>query len=469
MKKKPTEPMLTVELGDQIYLSGDVKDSVIDALKQRLIMENPEWVESDRRGYYTGNIPRQLSFIENDNGIWTMPRGFTYELYDILVSHRCFFVLDYITKIRELPKVEFNFNGKLKEHQEKASKPVLKNLFGVASLPTGAGKTVLALYCIAKRRQPALVVVHTKTLLYQWRDEAKKFLGLNDDEIGLIGDGKKKVGEKLTIAIINSLHPIASEVKNKIGFLIVDECHRVPADTFKETVSAFDCKYMLGLSATPRRTDGLTDLIHFYLGRLVYDADSREYQDQGIIMQPRVITRNTGLEFTYNGNYTRMITTLTNDHRRNQMIAGDVVGFYLAHSGTALVVSERINHCEELENLISERMPDVTLLTGDTAKGKRKQIISDANDGKIEVLVATLNLISEGFDCKNLSALFIATPFRSATKLQQLVGRILRTAEGKEPPLIFDYVDRGGVLQASYRARFQAYRDMGATLEPSDI
>ncbi len=102
---------------------------------------------------------------------------------------------------------------------------------------------------IAARRQPALVIVHTKELLNQWIDRIETFLGIPRSEIGVIGAGKKTIGERITVGIVNSVYSSAGEIREHIGHLIVDECHRTPSRTFTEAVSAFDCRYMLGLSA----------------------------------------------------------------------------------------------------------------------------------------------------------------------------------------------------------------------------
>lgn len=177
-----------------------------------------------------------------------MPRGFTGQLIDILKKHESSFWLN-LENTRESEKVDFTFHGTLREDQVAASNATLRRNFSVVQMATGAGKTVVALVCIAGRKQPTLVIVHSKDLLYQWKASAKKFLGLDDTEIGLIGDGHKEIGKKLTIAIINTLRKIVPEVTEKIGFLIVDECHKVPSTTFSDTVSQFDCRYMLGLSS----------------------------------------------------------------------------------------------------------------------------------------------------------------------------------------------------------------------------
>ena len=456
-----SEPLLSVEISSDTRLSGNVKKSVIDELRRELIIANPDYENKLRRGFYTGGTPQLLEFITEKNGKWIMPRGFTSKLINILMNHRCYFFVDN-SGTRVLKSVNFVFDGKLRKEQKEAAKASLIENFSVIQLPTGAGKTVVALFCIADRKQPALVVVHTKELLYQWRDAAKKFLRLKDNQIGLLGEGQKKIGKKLTIATIQTLRKMAPEVSKKIGFLIVDECHHVPAKTFTDTVSQFDCRYMLGLSATPKRNDGLSKSIHLYLGDLVFKKGAIEAQKQGIIMQPTVYAIQTDFEYQYNDDYQQMISALVKNSKRNETISKGATELSLHTLETILVVSDRKEHCMELANLIrGYQVVNIELLTGDVAKEKRKQIVDKIYSDKVDILVATASLIGEGFDYKNFAGLVLTTPIKSKVKLEQIVGRIRRTNNGKEPPVIYDYLDKNGVLKASYRTRFDAYKKMG--------
>jgi len=133
--------------------------------------------------------------------------------------------------------------------------------FGTLSAPTGSGKTVMALYMIAVRKQPALIVVHNKDLALQWVDRIGEFLKISEKDVGFIGGGKNNIGEKITVSLVQSLYKCAEDTARHISFLIVDECHRCPSRTFTEAVSEFDSRYMLGLSATPYRRDQLSKLI----------------------------------------------------------------------------------------------------------------------------------------------------------------------------------------------------------------
>ncbi|MFH2098715.1 MAG: DEAD/DEAH box helicase, partial [Pseudomonadota bacterium] len=313
----------------------------------------------------------------------------------------------------------------------------------------------------------AAIVVHTKELLYQWRDRAAEFLGLAEDRIGQVGDGRCEIGPELTVCLVHSLYTRAQDLCPRIGHLVVDECHHAPSRTFTQAISAFDCRYMLGLSATPFRRDGLTSLIHFFVGELVCEIHPQELQDRGQILSARLCVRPTGFEYPYDDDYPQMVAALCADPARSQAIARDVAEWAAQGLGPALVVSDRKAHCLDLAVRIRELGARTAVLTGDVPGPERRECVAAANSGGVDVLVATLQLVGEGFDCPGLSALFLATPMKFSGRVLQVVGRILRTARGKGPATVFDYVDAHGVLKASFAARRRAYRQLGLTEDPS--
>jgi len=223
-----------------------------------------------------------------------MPRGFIGQAIWILRDTGIQFQVD--NQTRRLPEVSFRFNGQLKDFQEEAVAAVMRRDFGTLSAPTGSGKTVMALKVIAKRRQPVLVVVHSKELLNQWVDRIGVFLGLSADQVGVIGDSKLLLEEKVSVALVQTLYECAHEASPYIGHLVVDECHRAPSRTFTEAVTAFDSKYMLGLSATPWRRDGLSRLIYWFLGNKVYEVERDGLIEDGHILEAEVIIRETDFE-----------------------------------------------------------------------------------------------------------------------------------------------------------------------------
>ena len=338
---------------------------------------------------------------------------------------------------------------------------MLSKEFGTLNAPTGSGKTVMALYMIAERSQPALIVVHTKELANQWIEGAKNFLQIPAAEIGFIGGGKRTIGEKITVAMVQSLYKFAEEVAPHIGFLVVDECHRCPSRTFTEAVTCFDSRYMLGLSATPWRRDDLSKLIFWHLGDVHHDVDKKRLIQSGDVLPAEVIVRETDFKPYYDpvNEYSKMLSELTADDERNRLIASDVAFEGLNSDGICLVLSDRKTHCETLHALLRyKHKVSSDLLTGDLTGSQRQDVVERLNQGKIKVLVATGQLIGEGFDCRELSTLFLATPIRFSGRVLQYLGRVLRPAPGKEKAIVYDYVDvKVDVLNKAAQARQKVY------------
>lgn len=427
-------------------------------IRDRLTFPNPKFLENEKHGFSNWDTPQELCFLEQSGNALVMPRGFTRQLLGILrgagVSHQ---IED---RRRVLPAVDFSFKGELHPFQLEAVEAVASRDFGVIESPTGSGKTVMALALIARRRQPALIVVHTKELQEQWIDRIESFLGIPAREVGTIGNGKVKVGERITVALVQSLYKCAAEVSPHIGHLIVDECHRTPARTFIEAVIAFDCRYMLGLSATPFRRDRLTRLIYWYLGDVAHQVDKDALVDAGHILQAEVIYRETDFEpwSDPSTQYSLMLSELTEDPERNVLIADDVTQEASNGGGVCLVLSDRKAHCETLVEFLRGQGVEAHLLTGDLSNGKRLKVVDDLNAGKVKVLIATSQLCGEGLDFPELSTLFLTTPIKFNGKLIQHLGRVLRPARGKDKAQVYDYHDVNvGVLMAAAKSRARVY------------
>lgn len=449
---------MNIIVSNQIQLN-DVSSNLLKEVTSRLTFQNPKWIENDRMGRWNGGTPEYLSCYERTPKGLIIPRGFARQLIGLCKRHGVPYRIE--DRRRTLPDVSFEFKGILRAFQEVGAKDVLTRDFGTLSAPTGSGKTVVGLYLIAKRRQPALVICHTKELLYQWHARAVEFLDVQEDEIGLIGDGKKTIGERLTIGIVNSVYKLADEIWKHVGHLIVDECHRTPSKTFTEAVSAFDSRFMLGLSATPWRRDKLSRLIYWHLGDLVHEVDREALQEQGHILKAYIVLRET--EFITrvdpSEQYSQMLSELTQDPTRNALIAEDVARAAGNGGGTCLVLSDRKEHCQILSTLLSAYGVSASVLTGNTGKADREAIVDRLNKGGIKALCATGQLIGEGFDCKQLSTLFLATPIRFNGRVLQYLGRVLRPAPGKDRAIVYDYCDvKVPVLKASAKARERVFQ-----------
>ncbi len=447
-----------IKLDNRLCITGELLDSVFWEIKNRFTFENPAYLDAERRGYSTWNKPRYITGYEMAGDSIILPRGVTRQVLGIMKKEGLAYRIDDFRRI--LPPVELVFRGELRGFQQAALDAVLARQFGTLSAPTGSGKTVIALAVIAARKQPTLVVVHTKELVNQWLDRIETFLGIPRREIGIIGGGEKRLGKELTVGIVNSIYPTAHEINEYIGHIVVDECHHIPSRTFTQAVSAFDSKFMLGLSATPWRRDKLTRLIYWHLGDRVHEIGQGALQESGDVLRAEVIVRETDYISTWDASvhYARMLSELTRDYERNRQIVGDVIEEARQGQGICLVLTDRKAHCEELAAILDEHGIHVEVLTADLARKKREDVVERVNAGAVPVLVATGQLIGEGFDCRELSTLFLATPIKFNGRLVQYLGRVLRPAPGKEKARVYDYVDSNiGVLVNSARVRQQVY------------
>jgi superfamily II DNA or RNA helicase len=462
---KDKDKIMQFELKDKVILTGITTDTAY-AIRQRLTIENPAYVEAEKQGRWTGGIPRTLEFFESVPGGLACPRGAAVQLHNICSQHGEQIQVE--DNRLELDPVEFEFHGTLRPYQADVVTNALERDHGTLSAPTGSGKTCMGLFIIAQRKQSALIICHTKELLNQWVSAIEKFLGIPADEVGIIGGGKFSIGDRITVALVQSLYRRVDEVVPHIGHIIVDECHRAPSRTFTEAVTAFPAKYRLGLTATPWRRDGLSRVIFWYVGDVTGQVEKSDLLDNGSLVQAEVVFIPTGCRSWVDPAeyYSTSLSELTQDQQRNRLICHSVTE--LDVQGIILILSDRTEHCRKLSEILRDRHNvQAAVLTGQTPAKDREQIIQDLRSGRCHCLVATGQLIGEGFDLPGISTLVLSTPVKFSGRLIQYIGRALRPSPGKDKALILDLVDDHGVFQASARGREQVYRQQGIRVNES--
>lgn len=450
---------MEINIKNRIGLT-DVPPGISAILKQNLTLQNPRWLDNRKLGRWNGSTPEFLKFYEETpDGGMILPRGYARQLIELCRRNSVQYTINDMR--RSLEPVDIPFTGKLREFQEHACREVMKKDFGTLNAPTGSGKTVMGICVAASRKQPCLVLVHTRDLAMQWIERIENFTGIASDRIGFIGAGEKRTGREFTVGTVQSVYKCAAEIAPFFGHLIVDECHRAPSRMFTEAVSAFDSKYMLGLSATLYRRDRLTRLIYWFIGACLHQVSKPDLVMRGDILEADIIVRQTEFRAHHDPvtHYTKVMSELVADDARNRLIAADVAGEAQNTDGVCIVLSDRKKHCESLGALLKfGHNMNAVMLTGDMPTAQRKESVEKILAGQSRIVIATGQLVGEGFDLKELSTLFLATPVRFSGRLLQYLGRVLRPAPGKGKARVFDYVDVNvDVLVSAAMARQRVY------------
>ena len=391
------------------------------------------------------SIPRYKVYKEVDDALY-LPKHFGIETFGPPTETT--------RDVAQTDERYWTFTGTLRPVQEPVVNAFLKPEphDGILSLHTGGGKTVCALYIASQLRVPTLVIVHNSFLRDQWVDRVKSFLP--NARIGRVqGDFCEVEGYDVVIAMLQTLSmkeiPISSF--KSLGLIIVDECHHIASEVFVQALPKVTSRYMLGLSATPTRKDGLMFVAHMFLGPLLYESKTTDSSDTSIQVEvyeyqnddPKfneIIYNTQGVMFT-----TLMINKLTEEVGRTHWLA-EILQDILEESPErqVLVLTDRVQHTKDLLAALSEPIQAQSAILSQTVKSdKRAEFCSTKR-----VLIATYAMCKEGFDVPTLNTLLMATP---RPDIDQIVGRILRVEKSARTihPLILDIVD------PQFRRQFQ--------------
>ena len=157
-------------------------------------------------------------------------------------------------------------------------------------------------------------------------------------------------------------------------------------------------------------------------------------------------------------NYSKVLSELTEDYNRNRLVSDTIAKNN--GNGISLILSDRKGHCQTLhDTLFKENGIKTEILTGTTSKTERARIIESLQKGRCKYLIATGQLIGEGFDLPGISTVFLTTPIKFSGRVIQYIGRALRPAPGKDKAVIFDFVDiLNPIFEASARSRQNTYK-----------
>lgn len=430
---------MNIALGSNLVLSREgLTLPVTNFLKEELNFANTEFIIKKKMGRNTWNTERYFKFIEETETEVIVPKGITGRLLRFCRENGT--ANEFDDKRKKHKPIHFNFNAPLREFQQPVIESVSKKDMGVIVAPPGSGKTIMGLKIIAEKQQPALIIVHRKQLADQWIERIQSFLGIPKNEIGKIGQGKDKHGEKITVAMIQSLakeiEKNENDIQNAFGTVIIDECHHVPAETFRDTIGKLNTYYQYGLTATPFRKYNDGKLIFIHLGETIAELKPEEIGDRS---QPKIIVRNTELDIPFNSKTDKFETLskmLIHDSSRNKLILHDIISELKAGKKVA-VITERKEHIDALYQFLKQSYETITL-SGDDSEVNRNAKWKGLKQGNFQALITTGQYFGEGSDLNNIQSLFLVYPFSFEGKLIQYIGRVQRS---EVTPTIYDYRD----------------------------
>jgi superfamily II DNA or RNA helicase len=470
----PLPDSIELVLANQIYVSQEYLPAV---LKNKLIrlaaFQNPEFYKAQAMRFPTFDKPRIVHCCEDFPKHIGLPRGCLEDTIQLFHS------LGIKTEIKderfEGDRINAEFSGKLRPEQQSAADALLEYDTGVLSASTAFGKTVVAVYLIAKRSVNTLILVHLKELLYQWIDRLNAFLNVTINDIGQIGGGKRKPTGIIDVATIQSLgrKGIVDDIVGNYGHLVVDECHHISARSFEIVARQCKAKFVTGLSATVTRKDGHHPIIFMNCGPVRYKVDDKK-QAAARPFAHKVKVRETNFRMpaAFESNQYTVIHEIYNallqSEERNQIIVADVMKA-IHQNRFPVILTERKEHLETIKSLLEHKIQNLIVMKGGMGKKQRQAALNALEslpDDAEKAVLATGRYLGEGFDDERLDTLFLTLPISWRGTLNQYAGRLHRIHKSKKEVMIYDYADFNvPVLARMFERRLKGYRSIGYEIE----
>lgn len=350
-------------------------------------------------------------------------------------------------------KLDLVFTGVLREEQVKVKDEAIKNLNKnkacLISCFPGFGKTLTSIYISLKINLKTLIIVNKLTLISQWVESINKLTD-NRAKVKVLSVGKF-IADEDDFVIVNCINIPKFERMKQFGTLIVDECHLITSKILSQSIFRVTPRYVIGLSATPYRPDGLNKLLDFF------------FTDIKIVRNlycPHTVYKVvTGfkpiVEYGVDGkvNWNKILEGQCGDETRNNLII-DIV----------------VKHKNRNFMILSKRVEQSTFLHAKLiAQGERAAILVGSAkefDKDCRILIGTSSKLGTGFDFVKLNALILASDMEEY--FIQYLGRIFRVSQTSKDfvkPIVFDLLDENPILKRHFATRKKVYQEAGGTIE----
>lgn len=422
-------------------------------------------------GFWTGRTPRNLTLFETNGNKLILPFGTAREILPMIREG------EIETDFRQDDPIDYGETVPLYPYQQQAVDEMLKKTYGILKSPPGSGKTQMGIALIKGYGRRTLWLCHTADLLRQSRDRAKRYI--RDDLIGTITEGKVNIGAGVTFATVQTMCNLdLPAYRDEWDVVIVDEAHRISGSATQMTryykvLSHLAARHKIGLTATPERSDGLIRATFALIGGIAYEVPEQDVADKVMRVSIRPVSTETTIteDCLYEDgtiNFTALIGHLCEDETRNKLIASHIEQ---NREHSCLILSDRLQQLETIMTMLPDEMRKKAVyingkMNSKAQKELREAAIEQMRTGEKQYLFASYSLAKEGLDIQRLDRLFLASPVKYSAIVTQSVGRVARTFDGKEQPIVYDFVDSQiGFCKRAYTERKKHYRRMNAVTE----
>jgi superfamily II DNA or RNA helicase len=347
-----------------------------------------------------------------------------------------------------------------------------KGANGLICVPCGYGKTFMALNISVRLKKRFLIVVDKEFLMNQWKSEIENFIV--GARVGILQANKVQIdAEKydVTICMIQTIcrRELPEGFFDQYGFTIFDECHHLGASYFCQALKKIQTKYMLGLSATPDREDGLSLVFEYHLGDPVYKVTKRAPDKEAVVKAVWFDSEDPAYKevpVNWRGEpiTAKLLNQVADFEARNKKIMALIDEYAQDPDRFILILSDRISQLEWFEKALNE-WP--TKFVHGYYIGGMKQSKLDDNADRCQILLATYQMASEAFSVKKLNTVILATPRKN---VEQSTGRIFRERidERKKAPHIVDIIDSHDCHKRRWFVRQKFYKECEYTFQHID-
>ena len=442
-----------IDTNDGLFTSSKNLSELYDWCEKNLVVTNPMYDQLLRLGKEDTikykHVPEKLYLYAQKGKTLVLPFGCLFGIWKFIKE----FEINLNFNVSSPLGIENNeLPIELYDYQKRAVEVMTRAKGGILVAPCGAGKTIMGIEILHRLNRKFLWLTHTKDLLNQALDDMKQLFPNID--VGLITEGKVEIGRDGAIATIQTLVNIDPDLyADQFEVVVCDECHHVCGSPtiskmFSKVINKIPARYKYGLTATPERSDTLLKTMYTLIGMSykgefepTYCIDRKEINTMEAEHIKFDVELNYGYEILNSDgtlDYNTMIDYLSDKKERNDIIIEQVQKLQ-SENRKQVVLCHRVRHVEYLCKELVEKGVRAKMVVGKLNNKKRKEVLENCDNW--DVMVATYSLLKEGISIKQLDTLHLTTPQKNKSMIVQCAGRIERYLEGKNQPLIYDYVD----------------------------